>query len=185
MRSATQMRQALARGSRPRASAGGLPGCAGPARDRVVRGVSACSKSKLFRLSTPSPPRSAIERAVGRHLPPMGHSGRFDGTASSEGGYANPVSLASPDPRESRASNAVWSTAAIAGVLAAHTRHLRRRGRPALDTEPRTTGTGHDNHAGIFPSSIRTRSDPSAVRPARGIAPRPQRHPDVCRAPPG
>ncbi len=56
---------------------GGLPARGSPARDRLVRGGSPRPESN----------------AVGRDLPLMERSGRFDGTASSEGGYADEVSL--------------------------------------------------------------------------------------------
>ena len=63
---------------------------------------------------------------MGRHLRLMGRSGPLDGTASSEGGYADQVSLGFLT-NVSRASNPVGPIAADAGMLAVPTRHLRRR----------------------------------------------------------
>ena len=56
----------------------------------------------------------------------MGRSGPLDGTASSEGGYADQVSLGFLT-NVSRASNPAGPIAADAGMLAVQTRHLRRR----------------------------------------------------------
>ena len=86
--------------------------------------------------------RRPKSNAVGRRLRLMGRSGPFDGTASSEGGYADQASLGFLT-NVSRASNSAGPIAADAGMLAVQTRDLRRRA---------------------------------------GSRPRPQRHPDACRA---
>ena len=114
---------------------GGLPACGGPARDRVVCGVPHRTLPPLridAQLKVQALPVEHAEAlpAVrsrtrwGRHLPPMGRSGRFDGTASRR------AATRTRSPWKvlinvSRASNAVGPTAAVAGVLAVHTRHLQ------------------------------------------------------------
>ncbi len=76
---------------------------------------------------------------MGRHLRLMGRSGPLDGTASSEGGYADQVSLGFLT-NVSRASNPAGPIAADAGMLAVPTRHLRRRpgSRPRPQRHPLT-----------------------------------------------
>ena len=86
------------------------PPTRGTGRGRVVRGGS----------------RRPESNAVGRHLRLDGTLGPLDGTASSEGGYADQVSLGFLT-NVSRASNPAGPIAADAGMLAVQTRHLRRR----------------------------------------------------------
>ena len=76
---------------------------------------------------------------MGRHLRLMRRSGPLDGTASSEGGYADQVSLGFLT-NVSRASNPAGPIAADAGMLAVQTRHLRRRpgSRPRPQRHPLT-----------------------------------------------
>ena len=101
----------------------GGPPTRGTGPGRVVRGGS----------------RRPESNAVGRHLRLMGRSGPLDGTASSEGGYADQVSLGFLT-NVSRASNPAGPIAADAGMLAVPTRHLRRRpgSRPRPQRHPLT-----------------------------------------------
>ena len=99
----------------------------------------------------------------------MGRSGRFDGTASSEGGYASPVSLGSFDQREPSVQRS-WP----------HSR-CRRRARGAYPASPEppapaTTITRASSLPLSVPGPSRAPSGPRVES-----RPRPQRHPDACR----
>ena len=169
---------------------GGLAARGGPAGDRAVRGVphralpqlhiDAQLKVQTLPFSTPRPPRSGVERS-GTHPPLMGRSGRFDGTASSVGGYADQVSLGLLTD-VSRASNAAGPAAADAGTLAVPTRHLRRRpGRrwtrnPGLPA-PATTATRHRPF--LYLCAVPTRAPSGRLVASRF---RPQLHPQCLRS---